>query len=66
MEETQNTQEFISVLMPSEMVKQIEQMAKEDDADRSKVIRRLINREIARRKRRREARATSRVAQPTH
>lgn len=58
----EQTQEFISVLMPTEMVKEIEQMAKEDDADRSKVIRRLINREIARRK---EARLNN-TAQTTH
>lgn len=62
----EQTQEFISVLMPTEMVKEIEQMAKEDDADRSKVIRRLITREIDRRKKRKEARLNQRVAQTTH
>jgi metal-responsive CopG/Arc/MetJ family transcriptional regulator len=56
--------EIITVLMPSDMVKQIEQIAKAEDLDRSKVIRKLVTKEIMRRKRK-EARKSG-IAQPTH
>jgi metal-responsive CopG/Arc/MetJ family transcriptional regulator len=60
----ETTQEFISVQMPTEMVKQVEQMAKEDDTDRSKLIRYLIRKEAKRRERRKEV--TTKIAQTTH
>lgn len=56
--------EIITVLMPSDMVKQIEQIAKAEDLDRSKVIRKLVTKEIMRRKRKEAIK--SGIAQPTH
>lgn len=56
--------EIITVLMPSDMVKQIEQIAKAEDLDRSKVIRKLVTKEIMRRKRKEAIK--SGIQQPTH